>query len=89
MHFEFDSRKDKSNQEKHGVSFSEAAEIWLDPDMVVLHARKHGEKRYLAIGSTCSVLFSVIHTKRGESIRIISARRATEKERMIYEQQKD
>lgn len=89
MQFEFDPRKNEVNQEKHHVSFEEAAEIWHDPNLLVLHAKKRGEKRLLAIGRSFSVLYSVIHTKRGEVIRIISARRSTERERRAYEQHKD
>ena len=89
MHFEFDPRKDEANQEKHHVSFNEAAQIWRDPDLVIVAAKKRGEKRKMAIGRAFTVLYSVIHTKRGEAIRIISARRSTERERRIYEQHKD
>ena len=86
MRFEYDPRKDEENQRKHHVGFVEASEIWLDPNLVVLHAKKRGEKRLLAIGRTYSILCSVIHAKRGDAIRIISARRATERERRVYEQ---
>ncbi|MGN8821669.1 BrnT family toxin [Atopobiaceae bacterium HCP3S3_A4] len=89
MRFEFDQRKNEVNQEKHHISFEEAAEIWNDPDLLVLHAKKRGEKRLLAIGKAYTVLYSVIHTKHEETIRIISARRATERERRAYEQHRD
>lgn len=85
MRFEWDSAKADSNVEKHSVSFEEAAEIWDDPDLMVLSGKKKGEKRKLAIGRSYSVVFSVIHTERGEAVRIISARRATQKERQTYE----
>ena len=89
MYFEFDERKNEANQEKHHVSFEEAAEIWRDPNLLILPAKRRGEKRLMAIGKTLSVLYSVIHTKRGDAIRIISARRSTERERSLYEQHKD
>lgn len=85
MIFEFDPNKNESNIRKHNVSFSEAAEIWKDPDLLILPARKRGERRKLAIGKSYSILFSVIHTERGEAIRIISARRSTPKEVQCYE----
>ena len=88
MLFEFDSQKNESNIDKHKVSFEEAALIWSDPDLLVVPARHREEKRRMAIGRTYSVLFSVIHTKRGEMIRIISARRSTRKEAQLYEQRK-
>ncbi len=89
MLFEYDEHKNELNIEKHKVSFEEAQEIWDDPDLVVLPARKRGEKRKLAIGATYAAVFSVVHTMRGEAIRLISARRATEKEVRRYEQGKN
>lgn len=85
MRFEWDDVKAASNLEKHGVSFEEAAQIWDDPNLMVLNAKHIGEKRKLAIGRSYSVVFSVIHTERGDAVRIISARRATQKERATYE----
>lgn len=88
MIFEFDLYKNESNIEKHKVSFEEAILIWDDPDLLVLPAKKRGEKRKLAIGKSYSVLFSVVHTMRGCTIRIISARRSTSREVRCYEQSK-
>jgi uncharacterized DUF497 family protein len=89
MHFEFDERKNQLNQDKHHLSFEEATAIWDDPDLIVLHAKKRGEKRLLAIGCAYTVLYSVVHTVHGETTRIISARRSTERERRTYERYKD
>lgn len=81
MRFEWDPAKNELNIEKHKVSFEEAAEIWDDPDLLIVHA-----KRLMAIGRTYAMLLSVVHTERGEdAVRIISARRATERERKSYE----
>lgn len=85
----YSSPANKLNLEKHKVCFEEVQEIWNDPDLLILPARKRGEKRRLAIGKVCAVVFSVVHTMRGESIRIISARRATAKEVRRYEQGKN
>ena len=85
MIFEFDPSKNESNIRKHNVSFEEAAEIWMDPDLLILLAKRRGEKRKLAIGKGFSILFSVVHTMRGDTIRIISARRSTPKEAQCYE----
>lgn len=89
MIFEFDKRKNESNIEKHKVSFEEAQAVWDDPDLLVLSAKKRGEKRQLAIGVAYAMMFSVVHTRRGEVVRIISARRATRKERDLYERGKN
>ncbi|WP_172136097.1 BrnT family toxin [Adlercreutzia sp. ZJ473] len=86
MIFEFDESKNESNIEKHKVSFEEAQVIWEDPDLMVVSARKRGERRQMAIGRAYAVMFSVVHTKRGEAVRIISARRSTKKEVQRYEQ---
>ena len=86
MIFEFDEKKNESNIQKHKVSFEEVQAIWEDPDLLVVPARKRGEKRQLAIGRAYAVVFSGVHTKRGEAIRIISARRSTAKEVERYEQ---
>ncbi len=88
MIFEFDPQKNEQNIAKHKVSFEEAAEIWEDPDLVILPAKKRGERRSLAIGRGYSVLFSVVFTRRGIAIRIISARKSTKKEAQFYEQGK-
>mgnify|MGYP000055138582 FL=1 len=86
MRFEWDPAKNEANMRGHKVSFEEAAEIWNDPDLMILHAKRKGEKRLMAIGRTCAMLLSVVHTERGEgTVRIISARRTTEKERKNYE----
>lgn len=87
MRFEWDDVKAASNLEKHGVSFEEAAQIWDDPNLMMLNAKRIGEK--MAIGRSYSVVFSVIHTKRGDAVRIISARRATQKERATYERSQE
>ena len=89
MRFEWDDAKAESNLEKLGVSFEEASQIWEDPNLMVLSAKRIGEKRKLAIGRSYSVIFSVIHTERGDAVRIISARRATQKERTTYERGQD
>lgn len=89
MIFEFDKSKNESNIEKHKVSFEEVRAIWEDPDLMIVSAKKRGEKRQMAIGRAYTVMFSVVHTKRGEAIRIISARRSTKKEVQRYEQNRN
>ena len=89
MIFEFDESKNESNIEKHKVSFEEVQEIWSDPNLLVLPAKRRGEKRRLAIGRGYACLFSVVHTRRGEAIRLISARRSTRKEAALYEQSRN
>jgi hypothetical protein len=84
LQFEWDENKNISNQKKHGVSFEEASQIWNDPFLLIVPARNKGETRKLAIGETYSIVISIIHTKRGDKIRIISARKASDFERKKY-----
>lgn len=85
MIFMYDPYKEEKNIEKHKIGFKEAEMVWCDPNLIVLNAKRRGERRFLAIGRAYSVLLSVVHTRRGDAIRIISARRSTEKERRLYE----
>jgi uncharacterized protein len=85
--FEWDTTKAQNNFEKHGVTFEEAAEIFLDPFHVVGDASRNSEAREFALGySLAERLMLVIHIERRERIRIISARIATRNERRLYEQ---
>ena len=86
--FEWDPQKAKSNIEKHGVSFEEASTVFRDPLSLTINDPLHstGEVRMVQIGiSHKDRLLVVVHTERGDNIRIISARKATKKERKIYE----
>ena len=88
MKFEWDPSKASLNLSKHGVSFVEAATVFLDPLAVSFEDPDHPseEDRWISIGlSTRSQLILVAHTDRGEAIRIISARMATSGERRHYE----
>lgn len=89
MDFEWDSNKDASNREKHGISFVEASSAFFDPLSSTIVDTRHSEdeERYLLIGLTSSGrLVVVTHTDRGEALRLISARLATRRERQTYEQ---
>ena len=83
--FEWDDKKDKANKKKHGVSFESAAYVFFDPKHVEIPDEDHSddETRYNVVGLVNKVLF-VVCTDRGEATRIISARKATAKERSRY-----
>jgi len=88
--FEWDPVKAAANQRVHGVSFEEASTVFGDPLSQTTADPDHSgrESRYLLLGiSTWQRLLVVIHTERGESIRIISARKATRAERQQYEEE--
>ena len=86
MEFEWDENKNKSNQTKHGISFDEAAEIFKYPMYKLVNNRfDYGEVRYIGIGSNQQmIVLTVVFTERDSRIRIISARRASKKERKLY-----
>jgi uncharacterized DUF497 family protein len=99
IRFEWDEAKNRSNRRKHGVSFEPASHVFFDPLHVVVDDRAvDGEQRWQALGvvsrnSRDLVLLLVAHTIRDEfrtdgyfeTIRIISARKATPEERRVYE----
>jgi uncharacterized protein len=88
VQFEWDIDKAISNLEKHGVSFEEASSIFGDPLAVTIRDDSHssGEQRFATLGlSTSNRLAVVVHTDRAETIRIISARVATAREKRDYE----
>ena len=90
MRFEWDARKAKSNNKKHGVSFEEAVSVFYDPLSATFHDPDHSdlEDRLITIGfSSISRLLVLSYTERGKALRIISARRATASERKRHEKQ--
>lgn len=89
MNFIWDRAKATSNVRKHGVSFDEACSVFLDTLSATGSDPDHslGEIRWLTFGySSAGRLLVVSHTDEGETIRIISARICTAKERKLYEE---
>lgn len=90
MRFESDIEKAAANLKKHRVSFDEAATIFFDPLAATFDDPDHSaeERRFLTIGySSNGRLLVVSHTERGASLRMISARLASAKERKRHETQ--
>lgn len=88
MEYEWDTEKDRINVQKHGVSFAEAATVFLDSLHVTVFDERHsiGEFRFRTIGyAATNRLVVVAHTDREDRIRIITAREATLRERRQYE----
>jgi uncharacterized protein len=67
------------------LSWNRDQALWEDSDRVEIPARIEDEPRYLIIGKTENIIWSVIITYREDKIRIISARRSREREVIIYE----
>jgi uncharacterized DUF497 family protein len=88
VRFEWDDEKAISNLEKHGVSFGEATEVFYDPNALEDYDSQHSEEenRFFIIGMSSRRLLYVIYAERkGDVVRIISARRADKAERENYE----
>lgn len=90
MRFDWDKNKAEGNLAKHKVSFEEAATVFGDPLSDTFDDPDHSaeEDRFLIIGhSEQGRLLFVSHADDGETVRIISAREATRRERESYEQE--
>lgn len=90
LRFEWNAEKSRANERKHGVSFEEARSVFYDDFARQFFDEVHSEKeeRFIMLGiSIKSRILIVCHCERsnGDSIRIISARKATRKERSYYE----
>ena len=88
MHFEWDASKGASNLKKHRVSFDEAVTVFYDPLAATFDDPDHSqdESRFVTVGySAQGRLLVVCHVERGRVVRLISARRATPRERKRHE----
>jgi uncharacterized DUF497 family protein len=88
MDFSWDSRKAATNARKHGLTFQEAVTVFGDPLALTAFDPDHseGEDRFITMGrSAAGRLLVVVHADEGLTIRIISSRKATRREREDYE----
>ena len=92
MKFEWDKNKEKSNIQKHGVTFEQASYVFTDQFALNKYDDKHSEDedRWVILGKSLNeTLLLVVHTFRDnnniEFVRIISARKATKKEKQTYQ----
>ena len=89
MNFEWDSEKAALNLERHRISFEEAATAFGDPLSITIGDPDHSEAegRYVLLVMTFrGRLVIVVHTDRGENVRLIGARLANRRQRQSYEQ---
>jgi hypothetical protein len=84
--FEWNEKKNKINQKKHGVSFEDAAVVFNDKKRLEMYDKKHGlfEERWTVVGLNGTTTLRVNFTERKGIIRIISARKASKKEEEKY-----
>ena len=90
--FEWDPEKAKRNVMNHGVAFDEASTVFCDTMSLTIHDPLHSdeEDRFVTVGNSYkNRLLLVVHVERGNRIRIISARKATRKEKEQYEENED
>jgi uncharacterized DUF497 family protein len=93
IHFTWDDTKNETNGKRHGVRFEEAQTVFFDESAMEFFDSEHSldEDRFLILGQSFSLrTLLVCHCYRGknETIRIISARKATAKERNKYQRNK-
>ena len=88
MNVIWDIKKAAANIRSHDIEFSHAATVLDDPMAVTIEDTRHGEQRFVTVGSDIfGRVVVVIYAYSGEvEIRLISARKATPRERRIYEQ---
>jgi len=91
--FEWDKNKEKTNIQKHGVDFTQASFVFADPFALSRFDDDHSddEDRYVLLGKSLNqTILVVVHTYRDkngiEFVRIISARKATKKEKKVYQE---
>ena len=83
--FEWEDTKNKSNRQKHSISFEKAKEVFQDEKAVEFRGNDPTELRIMRVGKTFSkILIAVVYTVRSAVIRIISARQASKKETKAY-----
>jgi uncharacterized protein len=89
MEFEWDEVKAEANLLKHGVKFNDATSVFEDEYAVeeLDLTMDYGEERWIIVGNSADGLLAVVFTMRGESTRIISARKASKNEKQNYLQQ--
>ena len=91
LKFEWDPRKNRSNTKKHGISFEEAQTAFTDEHGIVIDDPEHSddEERFVLLGLSATLRLLVVchcYRKRGDVIRIISARKADRDEQADYGQ---
>lgn len=85
MKFEWDNKKSETNRDKHGIDFETARKLWMDQFRVDILAPYPNEDRRILLGRLKGKVWAAIYTLRGDSVRIISVRRARKREVELYE----
>ena len=85
--YEWDEAKREANLKKHGYDFADADLVYENPEKLTIHTLRRGEPRLqdIAIVDIFGVTLTLAYVVRGYNIRIISFRKASRKERRIYD----
>ena len=85
MGYEWDPNKAKQNLRKHGIAFADAISVFFDDSAITIEDNDPDEERYVTLGmDVLGRILVVVYAWRQGNLRLISARRATEKERKEY-----
>ena len=86
MQFEFDDAKNASNLLKHGIDLKDASYVFFDPKRLELAdlRKDYGEDRRILVGKVLDRVLVVVYTPRANVNRLISARKANEREQQKY-----
>ena len=85
MKFEWDVDKNHTNMEKHGLHFQDAEFVFSGKTITFEDDRyDYGENRYITLGELKNRVVIVVHAQRNSVVRIISMRKANEREKKIY-----
>lgn len=86
MQYEWDAKKSRANLEKHGLSFEDAELVFESKCITFVDERfDYGEARLITLGVLSGRIVVVVHAPRDEKTRIISMRKANEREQEIYQ----
>ena len=85
--YEWDEAKREANLRKHGLDFDDADSVFENPNKITFAVSGRAEPRWrdIALVESCGTVFALVYTVRGYNIRIISFRRASRRERRVYD----
>ncbi len=87
MNYEWDEKKAHLNRQKHGIDFADVVSVFEDEAALTIEDDDPDERRFITLGmNALGQLLLVVYTYRAHGIRIISARKATPRERRYYEE---
>jgi uncharacterized DUF497 family protein len=87
MTYQWDGDKAAANLRKHGIDFADAVSVFADDLAITIPDERFDEERFITVGMDAfGRVLVVVYTWRGDEIRVISARKATRREREQYEE---